>query len=54
MSLKENIFRVMGGQVVAAVATIREGKLSVRYMALMGMEDLTLIGATSKVSRKVE
>ena len=54
MSLKENIFKVIGGEVVAAVATIREGKPSVRYMALMGMEDLTLIGATTKASRKVE
>jgi general stress protein 26 len=54
MSLKESIFKVMGGQVVAAMATIQEDKPSVRYMAVMGMEDLTMIGATRKASRKVE
>jgi general stress protein 26 len=54
MLLKESIFKVMGGQVVAAVATIREGKPSVRYMSVIGLEDLTLIGTTRKASRKVE
>jgi general stress protein 26 len=54
MSLKESILKVMGGQVVAAIATIHEGKPAVRYMALMGQENLTLIGATNKSSRKVE
>jgi general stress protein 26 len=54
MSLKESIFKVIGGQVVAAVATIRESKPVVRYMAVTGFDDLTLIGATRKDSRKVE
>jgi general stress protein 26 len=54
MSLKESILKVMGGQVVAAIATIQEGKPAVRYMAVMGQEDLTLIGASNKGSRKVE
>ena len=53
MTLKEDIFKVIGGQVVAAVATIREGKPSVRYMSLIGLEDLTMIGTTRKASRKV-
>ena len=54
MTLKEDIFKVIGGQVVAAVATIREGKPSVRYMSIIGLEDLTMIGTTRKASRKVE
>lgn len=53
MSLKENILKVMSGQVVAAIATLDEAKPAVRYMAVMGLDDLTLIGATSKDSRKV-
>ena len=54
MSLKENILKVTGGERVAAVATIQEGKPAVRFMALIGLDDLTLIGATMKSSRKVE
>jgi general stress protein 26 len=54
MSLKESIFKAIGGQVVAAIATVHEGKPAVRHMALMGQEDLSLIGATRKDSRKVE
>jgi general stress protein 26 len=54
MSLKENILKVTGGECVAALATIQEGKPAVRFMALFGLDDLTLIGATSKSSRKVE
>src|SRR5512137_2404515 len=54
MSLEGNIFKVIGGEVVAAVATIREGKPSVRYMSIIGLEDLTMIGTTRKASRKVE
>ncbi len=54
MSLKESIFKAIGGQVVAAIATVNEGKPAVRHMALMGQEDLSLIGATRKDSRKVE
>src|SRR5512136_1972956 len=54
MSIKENILTVVGGQVVAAIATVQEGKPAVRHMAVIGQEDLTLIGATRKDSRKVE
>jgi general stress protein 26 len=54
MSLKENILKVTGGERVAAVATVQEGKPVVRFMALFGLDDLTLIGATMKSSRKVE
>ncbi len=54
MSLKESIFKVIGGQVIAAIATIKEGKPIVRYMAVVGLDDLNLIGATKKDSRKVE
>jgi general stress protein 26 len=54
MSIDESIFKVMGGQVVAAIATVHEGKPAVRHMAVMGQEDLSLIGATRKDSRKVD
>jgi general stress protein 26 len=54
MSLKENILKVTGGEHVAALATVQEGKPAVRFMALIGLDDLTLIGATMKSSRKVE
>jgi general stress protein 26 len=53
MSLKEDILKVVDGEVVAAVATVHEGKPAVRYMALVGRTDLSLIGATSKWSRKI-
>lgn len=52
--LKEKILKVMGGVHVAAVATIADGKPAVRFMALMGTDDLNLIGATPKITRKVE
>ena len=39
---------------MAAVATVQDGKPAVRFMALVGLDDLTLIGATMKSSRKVE
>jgi len=54
MSLKEGILKVMGGERVAAVATVLEHRPAVRFMALFGLDDLTLIGATMKSSRKVE
>ncbi|MCX6674055.1 MAG: pyridoxamine 5'-phosphate oxidase family protein [Methanothrix sp.] len=54
MSLIENILKVTGGECVAALATIQEGKPAVRFMALFGLDDLTMIGATMKSSRKVE
>ena len=53
MALREKILSVMGGMHVAAVATIAEGKPAVRYLALTGLDDLTLIGSTMKSSRKV-
>jgi hypothetical protein len=34
MSIKENIFRLIEGQVVAAIATVHEGKPAVRYLAV--------------------
>ncbi len=54
MSLKEDILKVMGGEHVAAVATVQEGGPAVRFMALMGLGDLTMVGATMKATRKVE
>jgi general stress protein 26 len=53
MALKEKILSVIGGVHVAAVATITDGKPAVRYMALTGLDDLTLIGSTMTASRKV-
>jgi general stress protein 26 len=53
MNLKEKILQVMGGVHVAAVATIADGKPVVRYMALTGLDDLTMIGSTMNDSRKV-
>ena len=53
MSIKEGILKVIGGEHVAALATVQEGKPAVRFLALLGMDDLTLIGATMKSSRKV-
>ena len=54
MSLKEDILKVMGGEHVAAIATVQEGKPAVRFMALVGLGDLSLVGATMKDTRKVE
>jgi general stress protein 26 len=53
MTIEENIFKVIGGQHVAAVATVSDGRPEVRFMALEGYEDLVLVGATMKSSRKV-
>jgi general stress protein 26 len=53
MALKDEIFKVMGGEHVAAVATVGDGRPAVRFMLLSGMDDLTLIGATMKSFRKV-
>jgi general stress protein 26 len=54
MALKDDIFKVMGGMHVAAVATVSAGKPAMRFMALAGLQDLSLVGATMKGSRKVE
>lgn len=53
MALKEKILAVTGGMHVSAIATVTEGKPAVRFMALTGFDDLTLVGATLKDSRKV-
>jgi general stress protein 26 len=54
MALKEKILEVMGGVHVGAVATVDAGKPAVRFMALRGQDDLTIVGATTKGSRKVQ
>jgi len=54
MALKDQILEVMSGPHPAAVATI-DGKLpAVRFMVLAGFPDMTLVGGTLKVSKKVE
>jgi len=54
MALKEKIFEVMEGPHAAAVATIDRGMPAVRFMVLNGFWDMTLVGGTMKMSRKVE
>ena len=54
MSLNDQIFKFIGGEHTAAVATITGDKPAVRLMALVGLEDLSLIGVTMKNSRKVD
>jgi general stress protein 26 len=54
MTLKDNILEVLRGEHVAAVATVTDGRPAVRFMALVGLDDLSLIGGTMKSSRKVE
>jgi general stress protein 26 len=54
MALKDKILKVMGGEHVGAVATINGDMPAVRFMSLEGYEDLMLVGATMKSSRKVE
>ena len=54
MALKDNILEVMRGEHVAAVATVTDGRPAVRFMALVGLDDLSLIGGTMKSSRKIE
>lgn len=53
MALKDNILEVMRGEHVAAVATVANGRPAVRFMAVIGLDDLSIIGATMKSSRKV-
>jgi len=53
MALSDDILKVMGGMHVAAVATIADGRPAVRFMALTGYDDLTLVGGTMKSTRKV-
>jgi general stress protein 26 len=49
----ENILEVVGGPHVAAIATV-DGKLpAVRFMVLNGFPDMTFVGGTMKVSKKV-
>lgn len=54
MALKDNILEVLRGEHVAAVATVTDGRPAVRFMALEGLDDLSLIGGTMKSSRKIE
>ena len=54
MALKEKILEVIGGMHPAAIATLDQGKPSVRFMVLTGFPDMTLVGATMRTSRKVE
>jgi general stress protein 26 len=58
MDLKDRILKIAGGQKVVAVATVDEesGQVlpAVRYMVTFGLDDLTLIGSTSRGSRKVQ
>jgi general stress protein 26 len=54
MTLNEQILEVMGGEHVGAVATVDAGMPAVRFMTLLGQNDLTLVGATTKSSRKVQ
>ena len=54
MTLKDNILEVLRGEHVAAVATVTDGRPAVRFMALVGLDDLSLIGGTMISSRKVE
>lgn len=57
VALKDQIIEVIKGQKVAAVATIKEEKSqvlpAVRYMLTSGRDDLTLMAATTRRSRKV-
>jgi len=58
MALKERILNVMGGDHVAAIATIDQesGRAlpTVRFMATRGQDDLSLIASTMRGSRKVK
>jgi general stress protein 26 len=54
MTLKDDILEVLRGEHVAAVATVTDGRPAVRFMALVGLDDLSLIGGTMISSRKVE
>jgi general stress protein 26 len=54
MSIEDSILKVIGGMHVAAVATVWAGKPAVRFMAVVGLNDLSIVGATMKNSRKVE
>jgi general stress protein 26 len=53
MALKEKILEVAGGPHVAAVATVTMGMPAVRFMVLNGFEDMTFVGGTMKITRKV-
>jgi general stress protein 26 len=54
MALKEKILEVAGGPHVAAVATVDGGMPAVRFMVLNGFGDMTFVGGTMKVTRKVQ
>ncbi|HOO55036.1 MAG TPA: pyridoxamine 5'-phosphate oxidase family protein [Methanothrix sp.] len=54
MELKDKILEVIGGEHVAAVATVSASEPALRFMALEGKDDLSLVGATMRSSRKVQ
>ena len=54
MELKKKIMNVIGGMHVGAIATITGGMPAVRFMALSGFDDMTLVAGTMKSTRKVE
>ncbi|WFN34455.1 pyridoxamine 5'-phosphate oxidase family protein [Methanogenium sp. S4BF] len=54
MELAEKIIGVIGGIHVGAVATIAGDRPAVRFMALSGYDDMTLVAGTMKSTRKVE
>ena len=53
MELKEKIMDVIGGLHIGAVATIAGDQPAVRFMALTGFDDMTLVAGTRKGTRKV-
>lgn len=54
MELRQKILEVIGGPRTAAVATLDNGLPAVRFMLLVGLPDMTLVGATKKSSRKIQ
>ena len=53
MELKEKIMEVIRGMHVGAVATVAGDRPAVRFMALSGYDDMTLVAGTMKSTRKV-
>lgn len=52
--LKNNILEVLKNYPVGSVATIRDGKPWVRYMAMQSEKDLTLYSTSFASSRKID
>ncbi len=53
MAVEDKILNVIRGEHVAAVATVDDGLPAVRFMSIEGFDDLMLVGATMKGTRKV-